>query len=112
MKVGDVFYKKCTVTEMSKRVPGTIAEYEEENFDIKKHDAEILRNAHNEHIKTLGEQIEGKRIKEYLQNRERMFFCVMNELSDTAGTELYKETRAKHIELLHILENLGIKVLQ
>ena len=93
MKVGDVFYKKCTVTEMSKRVQGAVSEYEEENFDIEKHNVEIVSN-----------------IQEYLRNRENELYNLMISLTD--GTEMYKEIRAKHIELLNILEDLGIEISQ
>ena len=54
--------------------------------------------------------MENNRIIEYLQNREKALYDLMNSL--TEGTEMYKETRAKHIELLHILDELGIEVIK
>lgn len=91
MNVGDIFYKKCTITEMSQRVPGKIAEWQEDNFDLEKHDAEILNN-----------------IYEYLKNKENELYNLMNNL--TQGSEMYKEVRAKHVELLHILNDLGLNI--
>lgn len=49
-----------------------------------------------------------KEIIDYLRKREQSLFDLMNSL--TEGTELYKETRAKHIELLNILKELEIEM--
>lgn len=49
-------------------------------------------------------------IERYLRYREKLYHDLMNELSK--DTEMYKEVRAKHVELLYIMKELNIKISQ
>ena len=74
---------------------------------LKREDFEELDNAGATIIGYLDEL---ETMKNHLQERERMLHDLMNNLSE--DTEMYKETRAKHVELLHILDQLKIETIE